>query len=115
MSLLRKALNRANRLALISAGAVLVLAVAVFAALSWWGAALTALALLQLTVLAVSLRIVPRDGLPLGSSTPAGASTHDLERRVELLSTRIVASTERARVEILDALGDRSRESGDAS
>ncbi|MGB3829341.1 MAG: hypothetical protein WA962_11250 [Ornithinimicrobium sp.] len=115
MSLLRKALKRANRVVLITTGAVLVLVVFVCAVLSWWEAAITALALLQLILLAVGLGLVPPQGGASTSTLPSGAEVTDLERRVELLSTRVVASTERARVEILDALVDRHQESNNAS
>lgn len=114
MSLLRKALNRADQLIVLSSGAVLVLVVAVCATLSWWAAALTALALLHLLLLAVGLRVVPAQGVLSARSTPSRVAVSDLERRVDLLSTRVIASTERARVEVLDALARRPQEPDDA-
>jgi len=104
MSLLKKVLKRADRRVVLSTGAVLVIVIAVCATLSWWAVALTALALLQFLLLTVGLGIVPSKGVLPVRSTPSDAAVSDLERRVDLLSTRIVASTERARVEVLDAL-----------
>lgn len=113
MSLLKRALKRADRLVVLSAGVVLITLIAVCAVLSWWAAALIALSLLNLVVLAVGLHIVPFQGVRPTQTTPSAAAVSDLERRVELLSSRAITSTERARVEILDALADRRHESGD--
>lgn len=113
MSLLRKALKRADRRVVLSSGAVLVIVVSICALLSWWAAALTALALLHLLLLAVGLRVVPTQGVLSARSAPSGAAVSDLERRVDLLSMRVVASTERARIEVLDALARRPQEPDD--
>ncbi len=115
MSLLKWVLKRADRLVVLSVGVILVMVVAVCAVLSWWAAALIALAFLHLVMLAVGLHILPFHGVPPTQTAPSTAAVSDLERRVELLSTRVITSNERARVEILDALADQRHESGDAA
>lgn len=70
------------------------------AALQWWTGAVAGLALMHLgTVLVV---LGPWSKSPLVKPGPSRQIT-DLERRVDLLGARTVASLERIRVELLDA------------
>ncbi|USQ80325.1 hypothetical protein [Ornithinimicrobium faecis] len=88
----------------------------VAAALSWWLIAIIGLVLLHLgTALAVvgpwGSRPAPK--APKDSSAKVTSHLVDLERRVDALSARLVASTERTRVELLDALAARAGQEGD--
>lgn len=81
------------------------------AVLSWWQVAVVGVVVLQLgTALAVlgPWGTVPAPAAP---KRPGGKVAHeirDLERRVDALGSRLIATTERTRVELLDALADRS-------
>ncbi|WP_162802244.1 hypothetical protein [Ornithinimicrobium murale] len=81
----------------------------VAAVLTWWLAVTIGLVLLHLgTTLAV---IGPWGSRPpkrpKDNSAQVTAHIVDLEQRVDALSSRLVASTERTRVELLDMLADR--------
>lgn len=88
----------------------------VAAALSWWLIAIIGLVLLHLgTALAVvgPWGSRPAQKAPKDSSAKVTSHLVDLERRVDALSARLVASTERTRVELLDALAARAGQEGD--
>lgn len=88
----------------------------VAAALSWWLVAIIGLVLLHLgTALAVVGPWGSRPGHKPPKDSSAKVTSHvvDLERRVDALGARLVASTERTRVELLDALADRAGREGD--
>ncbi len=72
----------------------------VAATLSWWPAAVGGLVTGQLLVLAAVMR--PGRGGPSPTSPPSGVS--ELEQRIDALSARLVASSERTRVDVLEAL-----------
>ncbi|GGK73527.1 hypothetical protein GCM10011509_22660 [Ornithinimicrobium pekingense] len=98
----------------------------VLAVTEQWALAVTGLVALQLgTAVAVlgpwgagRARAVPAASgsstttVPTSAGPAAGGGEElaDLQRRVDALGARLVASTERTRVELLDALHDRSRD-----
>lgn len=103
----------ATTVALIGLGTVGLLTVVV-SALEQWVLAVTGLVVLQLgTALAVLGPWGARRGsqAEVATSKPspkAADGIRDLERRVDALGARLVASTERTRVELLDALQSRT-------
>lgn len=88
----------------------------VAAILSWWQVVVVGLVLLNLgtavTVLGPWSRRTEQSKKPIAR---VGQEMQDLERRVDALGARLVASTERTRVELLDALADRTGGAGNRS
>lgn len=89
------------------------LATSVLAVVERWGLAVIGLVLLQLGTVVVVLGpwgVRAGAGAPTASRQPSSSDVGadrqlgDLERRVDALGARLVASTERTRVELLDAL-----------
>lgn len=83
----------------------------VSAILNWWDAALIGIVLLHLgTALAVlgPWGIQPVTNSSKGAEARLTAHVIDLEQRVDALDSRLVATTERTRVELLDALSRRT-------
>ena len=93
----------------VAAQAVLLLITVALAALVGWEAAVVGLALMQLVTTVVV--VGPWGAAP--RATAGGAASTDvaeLTQRVDALGARLVASTERTRVEVLDALADGRRD-----
>lgn len=72
----------------------------VAAVLSWWPVAVAGLVVGQLLVLAAVLRNGRAASAPASGPTGVG----ELEQRIDALSARLVASSERTRVDVLQAL-----------
>lgn len=100
----RALLRRIPAPAVLAVQFILVLLTAVLAWTTRWEVAVVGLALMHaVTTLAV---LGPWRAAPATSTTGSVAGLTDLERRVDALGARLLASTERTRVEVLDALAD---------
>lgn len=105
-----RALRRVPTSAVLAASGLVGLLTVVVAALGQWTLAVAGVVVLQLGCVVVALGpwgSRPAPGPPSSrprSSRPAEADLVDLERRVDALGARLVASVERTRVEVLDAL-----------
>lgn len=110
----RRTLRRIPTKTVLAVLAVVGVLTIVAAALSWWQVAVTGLVLLNLgtavTVLGPWSRRSEQSKKPI---VKLGHEIQDLERRVDALGARLVASTERTRVELLDALADHTDRAGD--
>lgn len=105
-----RVLRRVPSLAVLAGLGLVGVLTVVAATLTWWVAVTIGLVLLHLgTVVAVigpwGARPAPKR--PKDNSAQVVAHISDLERRVDALGSRMVASTERTRVELLDLLSDR--------
>ncbi|GAA1171595.1 hypothetical protein GCM10009584_10630 [Ornithinimicrobium humiphilum] len=112
-----RALRRVPATAVLAALGTVGVVTVVLAVLGLWAGAVTGLVVLHL---GTALAVLGPWGAGRAVSAPKAAATadpvraelQDLERRVDALGARLVAGTERARVEILDALAG-SRPAGD--
>lgn len=104
-----RALRRIPTRAVLGGLALVGLLTIVAAALSWWQVAVIGLVVLHLGTALTVLGPWSRPSNP-GKKPIAkmGHDIQDLQRRVDALGARLVASTERTRVELLDAMADRT-------
>lgn len=99
------ALRRVPASAVLAGQAVLALVTALAAWLAGWQIAVVGLALMQLV--SVLATVGPWGAPPPPVTVDVNVEElSDLERRVDAMSTRLVAGTERLRVEVLDALAE---------
>lgn len=86
----------------------------VAAVLMWWQVVVVGLVLLNLGTVAAVLGPWSRRGEQSKKTTARmSQEIQDLERRVDALGSRLVASTERTRVELLDALAEHTDRAAD--
>ncbi|MCK0112129.1 hypothetical protein MWU75_08270 [Ornithinimicrobium sp. F0845] len=104
-----RGLRRIPTRAVLAGLGVIGLLTVVAALLSWWQVVVVGLVILHLGTAVTVLGPWSRPSAP--SKKPIAKMSHeiqDLERRVDALGARLVASTERTRVELLDAMADRT-------
>lgn len=108
MSSLRRTLLHLPARVLAAVGLAVGVLTAVAALLSWWAAAVAGLVLLDLLVLAAVLRRPAARQAPASKAGARASTTAPgilaLERRIDALSARVVAVSERTRVDVLEAL-----------
>lgn len=114
----RRTLRRAATSKVVLAQTVLGLLTVIAAALSCWAVAVAGIVLMLLVLTLVGARTAPAapaaapSNAARASSAPSADRLDELEERVDALGARLVAGTERTRVELLDALREGRRTDG---
>lgn len=123
MSSLRRTITHPSARALAAAGVAVGALTTAAALLSWWSAAVIGLVVLDLLILAAVIRRPTAGRAPVSKAvktvktsspaTGAAPATADLERRIDALSARVVAVSERTRIDVLEALSTGRRAPAD--
>lgn len=104
---IRRAMRRAATSKIFAVQVVLGALTVLAAIPAWWPLVVAGLVLL---IIVPTLAATETTRLPApGTAQPSADRMDDLERRVDALSARLVAGTERTRVELLDALREERR------
>ncbi|UUZ45110.1 hypothetical protein LP422_01930 [Janibacter limosus] len=110
---IRRAMRRAATSKIFAVQVVLGVLTALAAIPAWWPLVVVGLVLLIIVPSPAgtgSTRLpAPGTNQPGAENQPGADRMDDLERRVDALSARLVAGTERTRVELLDALREERR------